>query len=468
AAAIGVFLVGNALLFGLGSHPFDMTAEKFWAHIAVTHSPAELYYLPNFVSLADVWNGGPWHEAVFPYGAVLAYIFAGIGATNAVFLDGPGGLQAQSFTVELTIKATIVLFGLADGILIYHIAKAATKSQRWALIAAGAFLFNPAVWFSMSVWGQTHVISIFFALLGIWFMFRENPTGSWLSLAACALTRPQMIVPVFLLAMVLFKLFPLSQNLRSGAWTVIVVSLVLAPFSLAISPSLPIDILWNQFYFQEAGGNEAAQTIVSLGAFSIWPLVTAVAEGATGQERFHHLAADPLIDPLTYQRISSLLAGSIVLIAAGVILFRGRKEGPAGYLLPVAIGTVGFFITKTGLAATHMLIVLPFLILCIGRVRTPSFWAMITVWSLTTLVPMWGGLGEALTDVERLAPALHADNNPLTWLSMKLYALDVFITVGVMGNIAAFVWLWIELFWVARPKPIPGEQVRLERVTAFD
>ncbi|HUF53827.1 MAG TPA: hypothetical protein VMR52_08650 [Dehalococcoidia bacterium] len=468
AAAIAVFLVGNAFLFGLGSHPFDMTAEKFWVYIAVTHSPAELYYLPNFVSLADVWNGGPWHEAVFPYGVVLAYIFTGIGATHAVFLGGPGGLEAQSFSVEFTIKATIVLFGLADGVLIYNITKGATKSQRWALIAAGAFLFNPAVWFSMSVWGQTHVVSIFFVLLGIWFMFRENATGSWLSLAACALTRPQMLVPVFLLAVVLLKLFPLNQNLRAGSWTVLVFSLVLAPFSLAISPSLPIDIIWNQFYFQEAGGNEAAQTIVSLGAFSIWPLVTAVAEGATGQERFHHLAADPLIDPLTYQRVSSLLAGSIVLITAGVILFRGRKEGPAGYLLPVAIGTVGFFISKTGLAATHMLIVLPFLILCIGRVRTPSFWAIIAVWSLTTLVPMWGGLGGALTDVERLAPALHADNNPLTWLFMELYALDIFITVGVIGNIAVFVWLWLELFWVDRPRPIPREQVRFERVTAFD
>jgi hypothetical protein len=434
----------------------------------VTHGPAELYYLPNFVSLADVWNGGPWHEAVFPYGAVLAYIFTGVGAANAVFLDGPGGLEAQSFSVEFTIKATIVLFGLADGILIYHIAKAATSSQRWALIAAGAFLLNPAVWFSMSVWGQTHVISIFFALLAIWFMFRENPTGAWLSLAACTLTRPQMVVPVFLLVVVLFKLFPLRQNLRSACWTVVVSSLVLAPFSLAISPSLPIDILWNQFYFQEAGGNESAQTIVSLGAFSIWPLVTGFAEGATGQERFHHLATDTLIDPLTYQRFSGILAGSIVLIAAGVILFRGRKEGPAGYLLPVAIGTVGFFITKTGLAATHMLIVLPFLVLCIGRLRTQSYWAIIAVWTVTTLVPMWGGLGEALTDVERLAPALHADNNPLTWFFMELYSLDAFITVGVVANIAVFLSLWFELFWVSKPRPIPREQVRFERVTAFD
>ncbi len=468
AAAIGLFLVGNALLFGLGSHPFDMTAEKIWAHIAVAQRPAELYYMPNFVSLADVWNGGPWHEAVFPYGPVLAYIFTGIGAVNAVFLGGPGGLQAQSFSVEFTIKATIVAFGLADGILIYHIAKSATRSQRWALIASGAFLFNPAVWFSMSVWGQTHVISIFFALLTIWFMFRESPTGAWLSLAACALTRPQMVVPVFLLVIVLFKLFPLRQNLRSACWTVLVSSLVLAPLSLAISPSLPIDILWNQFYFQEAGGNEAAQTVVSLGAFTIWPLVTGFTGGATGQERFQHLATDTLVGPLTYQHASGLLAGSIVLIAAGLILFRQRKEGPADYLLPVAIGTVGFFITKTGLAATHMLIVLPFLVLCIGRVRAPFYWAMIAVWTVTTLVPMWGGLGLALTDVERLAPALHADNNPLTWLAMELYTADIFITLGVFANLAVFVWLWVELFWVDKPSPIPREQVRLEGVPAFD
>ena len=34
-------------------------------------------------------------------------------------------------------------------------------------IAAGLFLFNPAVWFSMSVWGQTHVFSLFLVLLAV-------------------------------------------------------------------------------------------------------------------------------------------------------------------------------------------------------------------------------------------------------------------------------------------------------------
>jgi hypothetical protein len=321
----------------------------------------------------------------------------------------------------------------------------------------------------MSVWGQTHVISIFFALLAVWLMFRGNPTGVWLSLAACALTRPQMVVPVFLLVVVLFKLFPLGQNLRSASWTVLVSSLMLAPFTLVISPSLPVDILWNQFYFQEAGGNESAQTIVSLGAYSIWPLVTGFADGASGADRFHHLAADTLIGPLTYQRVSGILAGLTVLIAAGLILSRDRKEGPAAYLLPVAIGTVGFFIMKTGLAATHMLIVLPFLVLSIGRVRAPAYWAMVAVWSATTLVPMWGGLGEALTDVERLAPALHADNNPLTWLFIELYATDVFISVGVAANIAVFVWLWFELLLLARkPNPAVTDPVRLEGIPVFD
>jgi hypothetical protein len=468
AAALAVFVAGNALLFGLGSHPFDMTAEKFWAHIAVTESPAELYYLPNFVSLADAWNGGPWHEAVFPYGAVMAYVFTGVGAVNAALLVGPGGLDAQSYTVEFTIKATIVLFGLADGILIYQIARASTNSQRWALIAAGAFLFNPAVWFSMSVWGQTHVISIFFVLLAIWCIFRQNPTAAWLSLAACALTRPQMVVPVFLLVMVLLKLFPLRQNLRSASWTVLSSSLLLAPFTLAISPSLPVDILWNQFYFQEAGGNESAQTIVSLGAYSVWPLIAGLADGATGADRFQHLAADTLIGPLTYQRASGILAALVTIIAVSVILSRSKKEGPNTYLVPVAIGTMGFFLLKTGLAATHMLIVLPFLALCIGQVRLTSYWAFVAVWSTTTLVPMWGGLGVALTDVERLAPALHADNNPLTWFFIELYAKDVFISASVVANVAVFMWLWFELLLVSKPTPAMRETVRFEGVTVFD
>ena len=136
--------------------------------------------------------------------------------------------------------------------------------------------------------------------------------------------------------------------------------------------------------------------------------------------------------------------------------------------MPVAIGTVGFFIPKTGLAATHMLIVLPFLLLCIGRIRTPSYWAIVGVWTVTTLVPMWGGLGDALTDVQRLAPALGSDNNPLTRFFMDLYAQDVFITVGVISNIAVFALLWFELFLVPRAQPMPKEQVIFDVVSVLD
>src|SRR6185437_2921287 len=113
----------------------------------------------------------------------------------------------DSRSVEYFIKAVNVLFGLADGAFIYAILRLIGATRRWSLIAAALFLFNPAVWFSMSVWGQTHVISLFFVLAAVWFAEKHLPVWAWLALTAALLTRPQMIVFGLVLGLVFIRKF---------------------------------------------------------------------------------------------------------------------------------------------------------------------------------------------------------------------------------------------------------------------
>src|SRR5207248_4994333 len=96
------------------------------------------------------------------------YFFGGIGWVSGLMASSGGALSLADMPVGYVVKAVNVLFGFADGVFIFLIARQMGFGRRWTYIASGLFVFNPAVWFSMSVWGQTHVISLFFVLAALW------------------------------------------------------------------------------------------------------------------------------------------------------------------------------------------------------------------------------------------------------------------------------------------------------------
>ncbi|HXG36419.1 MAG TPA: hypothetical protein VNL15_05570, partial [Dehalococcoidia bacterium] len=157
-AAAAVYFIGNAALFGLGAHPFDVTSEKVWAYVGAKYNIFELYPLSSTVSLAKVWNGSPYHEAVFPYLATMAYYSTGIGWLYRIFLGGPGPLSMDGFGLEFLIKSGNVIFGFADAVLIVLILRRLGLKLNLALQSSALLLFNPALWINMSIWGETETI----------------------------------------------------------------------------------------------------------------------------------------------------------------------------------------------------------------------------------------------------------------------------------------------------------------------
>ncbi len=438
AIATALYVVPNVLLFRLGGHPFDIANEKVYAYVAAHYGPAHLYYLPSLVGIPAVWNGVPYGEAGFPYEPVLAYVFTAIGWISRVIF-GPD-VSLTTLDIDYVIKAVNLVFGLGDAVLIYLILKRLNVTQKWSLIGAGLFLFNPAVWFSMSVWGQTHVISLFFVLLAVWLAERAAPVWAWLALAAACLTRPQMLVFGFLLGIVFLRKFSWRQNLFAVSWTVILTFLLLAPFTLATSPSLPVDVMVNDLRIQEAGGNDALLTTVSQDAYSVWPLVTFATRGKSGLERAFTPSSTPLAGPVTYQRLSQFLTIAAMLLIGGVLLIRKRLTADPGEYLPlVALGSVAFLMLTTGLVATHFLLALPFLLLCRRWLGNTGYLFIVLVWTVTTFVPMFGDMGLAISRLDY--PLLSPAHNPITLFFVKLYAWDRFITVGIVANLCTMILL---------------------------
>jgi hypothetical protein len=435
--AVAMYFVGNALLFPLAGHPFDMRAEQLYAYVARAYGPSQLYYLPNLVSLPKIWNGIPYQEVPFPYEPVPAYLFTAIGWLNSVLFGtfSPGSVQ-----LEYLIKSVNVLFGLGDGVLIYLILRQIGAGRRWSLLAGAIWLFNPAVWFSMSIWGQTHVISLLFVLLAVLMAERRLAVAAWLALIAGCLTRPQMLVFGLLIGIVLLRKFPWRVNVSALSWTVIVVFVALAPFTLATSPSLPVDILAYTFQAHETNAPGLVLTSVSQDAYSVWPLAEYLTQGVTGFHKAFNPSTGAVLGPLTFQRLSQLLTLSLILLVAACLWFRRRPiEEPGGYLPYVALGVTGFLMLLFGLIATHFLLALPFLILLRRWTGGVAYVFIVVTWTVTTFVTMYGDMGLALNVQDY--PLLASANNAVTKFVVSLYTADRFIAVGIVANVCAVIWL---------------------------
>jgi hypothetical protein len=436
--AVIVYLLGNALLFPLGGHPFDMRAEELYAYVAQNYGMSQLYFLPNVVSVPKLWEGVPIEEFAFPYQPVLAYLSGGIGWLNNA-LTGGRAVMFDSWSLEYLIKAANVLFGLADGVLIYWILRQIGTGRRWSLIAGALWLFNPAVWFSMSVWGQTHVISLCFVLVAVLLIERRQPVGAWLALIAACLTRPQMLVFGLLLGIVLLRKFTWRHNVTALSWTVIVTFIAVLPFALAISPSLPVDIMLNTFKAHE-GGAPGLVGFVSQDAYSVWPLVEYLTQGVTGFHQAFNPNNGVILGPLTFQRLSQLLTLAAILLVSGYLWFRRRAtEEPGGYLPYVALGVTSFLMLLFALIATHFLLALPFLLLSRRWMGGTAYWYVVVIWTVTTFVTMYGDMGLVLSVHDY--PLLAYSKSAVTKFAVDLYREDRFITAGIVANICAVIWL---------------------------
>jgi hypothetical protein len=456
AGTVAVYLVGNALLFPLGGHPFDMRAEQLYAYVARTYGISDLYYLPNVVSLAKLWNGIPFQEFPFPYGPLFAYLFAGDGWIKSAF-NGFGLFTLDSARLAYLIKSVNVVFGLADGIVIYWILRQIGVTSRWRLVAVAFWIFNPAVWFSVSVWGQTHVISLFFALLVVLFIERHQLVGAWLSLTAACLTRPQMLVFGLLLGIVLLRKFPWRENLSALTWTVVVTFVAFLPLTLATSPSLPVDILLNTLRAHETGA-PGAMTAVSQDAYSIWPMVEYLTQGATGFHSTFNPNNGVIAGPLNFQRLSQILTLLAVgLVATFLALRRRVTKEPGAYIPYVALGATAFLMLFFDVIATHFLLALPFLVLSRRWMGAVAYFYVVVIWTVTTFVTMYGDMALVLTAADY--PLLASANNAVTRFVIWLYTGDRFITAGIVANVCAVVWLGYLILRPAKSQETATETV---------
>ena len=182
-------------------------------------------------------------------------------------------------------------------------------------------------------------------------------------------------------------------------------------------------------------------------------------QGARGLDRILFPSSTIIVGNLNYIQISQIIVVSLITISAVMLIKLNRKYLDAGNYYPIlAFGTVSFFVLKTGLASTHFVIALPLIILCKKFMRKRLWYCTVIIWTITTLIPMYGALGFGIEQVEYLAPVLHSNNNFITRFFMNMFSTDWIISLGSLSNLGLLAWLaiisFLQIFKVNRTKQL--------------
>lgn len=226
------------------SFDIDMTAWKAWAaRLAEVGSW-------NFYN-KDIWTNYTPGYLYFLW--IIGLVFEKI-------------LHISTFSIyfEVLIKLITNLFDLAVAYLIfkivnYHLIK------KMALVASMLYLFNPAIIFNSSVWGQIDGILTFFLMLSFYLLYeRKNVQFSLLSFAFSILIKPQALALTPLYLILLLNHFSFKKFLHGGILIfVLYFTTIILFFPKNILLGLPLLILQMV--------NDYSYT--SLYAFNLWAIL---------------------------------------------------------------------------------------------------------------------------------------------------------------------------------------------------
>lgn len=183
AGAVALRVIISLTYPGYGS---DMGCFKGWATAAFENGPANFYTSGMFADYPPGYMYVLW---------VLGFI------RNIFNLDSSGSL----FT--LIIKTPSIIAEVITAVIVYRIG---TKhiGKSFGLLCSILILFNPAMFFNSSAWGQIDAVFVLFIVLTLLYLKKENYLLGAFFYALCMLIKPQAILfaPVVGLAY-LYSLF---------------------------------------------------------------------------------------------------------------------------------------------------------------------------------------------------------------------------------------------------------------------
>lgn len=214
-----------------GGYDYDLDTFRVWAVQLTSHPPWDFYELEP---APDKLPGDLW-------------LLWGIGQVSSI-LSGdaqPGG-EAFVWLVKLAAAVGDLAVGVGLYVAITHLA-----TRRVAMLAATAYLFNPASIYLSSVWGQLDSIPLAAATAGVALFLIGHPRLAFPLLTYAALIKPQYgaLVPLLVLARLWGPEAARGEDAAGperrtalldiaigGAASAVLASVILLPYGVGIPP----------------------------------------------------------------------------------------------------------------------------------------------------------------------------------------------------------------------------------------
>ncbi len=363
AAAMAVVLrIFTALIFK--GHETDTRCFTIWAETVYKTGPAQFYTQDMFSD--------------YPPGYMYVLWLLG-------FIRSLLSIDINSVINILIIKLPSIAAEVITAVFVY---KAASKQigKMFGLLCASFLLFNPAMFFNSSAWGQIDAFFILFAVLTLYYIRKESPYLGALFFAVSLLIKPQalMFAPVvglyYLYAM--FKKGQLGRGLARALGGAVVFAAVFAAGVLPFTGSQQITWIVNKY-----AGTIGSYNYATVNAFNLFAL--------TGGNWVD--SSEPLWLNLPYATWGWIFVGMI--ISAVIILqWRSREYGRTFEL--AAFLVISVFMLAHSMHERYMLPACVFLLFGYVYTRetgtllfaaafsfTSLFNQMVTLYADTTLAP---------------------------------------------------------------------------------
>jgi Gpi18-like mannosyltransferase len=178
------------------------------------------------------------------------------------FLWGLGKVNAIGTIPDVMLyKLPAIFADIATGFLIFKILKK-SKGEKWGLIGAAIFLFNPAVIGNSALWGQVDSLTCLTSILSI-YLLPISIFWSAISLSVGTLIKPQtaFIFPVII--------FLFIKNKKKISDFLLYCFIGLTVFTLGFVP------FWNHgnlisFIYERLGVSASQYPYTSINAFNFW------------------------------------------------------------------------------------------------------------------------------------------------------------------------------------------------------
>ncbi|MGI5849420.1 MAG: glycosyltransferase family 39 protein [Christensenellales bacterium] len=242
------------------------------------------------VIVAAAFEGYVTDVACFKGWAIAAYENGTAGFyTSGIFADYPPGyiyvlyvlgfvrdvfeIDASGTLFTLIIKLPSIIAEVITAVFIYKIA-ARQLGKMFGLLCAAFLLFNPALFFNSSVWGQIDAVFILFIVLALYYLKKENYLLGAFFYTVSLLIKPQaiMMAPVVGLAYVyaLFKKGGLKKALFGIFGGAVIAAAVIFAAVMPFTGNQP-----PEWIFEKYQGTVSFYPYASLNAFNLFALVGA-------------------------------------------------------------------------------------------------------------------------------------------------------------------------------------------------